>query len=66
MTVKRTSQVVVESLSTTDPKARASQVLVEALSTTSPKGRITQLVVECLSSNDDVPVTAKPVMFILT
>lgn len=65
MTVKRTSQVVVESLSTTNPNARASQVAVEALSTTNPKGRISQMVVEVLSSVAETS-GQQPVMFIVT
>ncbi len=65
MTVKRTSQVGVESLSTTDPKARASQVAVEALSTTNPKARISQMVVEVLSSSAE-DVSAQPFMFVIT
>ncbi len=63
MTVKRTTQVAVEVLSATDPKARVSQVAVEVLSTTNPTARISQLAVEVLSSNDNVG--AQPVLFIL-
>lgn len=64
MTVKRTTQVAVESLSQVDPKARATQLAVEALSTTNPTARSTQLIVEALSSNDDLPGVS-PTQFVI-
>lgn len=65
MTVKRTTQVAVESLSTTDAKVRASQLAVEAISQVSPKLRASQLVAEVLSSNNDLGGVVQPVMFLL-
>jgi hypothetical protein len=66
MTVKRTTQVVVESLSQVDPKARATQLVVEALSQSTPKARATQFLVEVLSSNDDVPAASPTQLLIVT
>lgn len=51
MTVKRSSQVGIESLSTTSPKARASQVGINTLSTTTPTLRASQSAVEVISNN---------------
>lgn len=64
MTVKRTTQVLVEALSTTDPKARVSQQVVEALSNTDPKARVSQIVVEVLSSV--ASGVTQPLLFVIT
>lgn len=69
MTVKRTTQVVAESLSTTNPKARASQLVAEVLSTNALKLYCSQLVAEVLSLNDaggGGGAPAQPVMFLMT
>lgn len=51
MTVKRTTQLVAETLSNVDPVMRASQVVVESLSNITPVMRASQVVVEMLSEN---------------
>lgn len=51
MTVKRTSQVVAEALSQSDPAARISQLIVETASASALAAKISQLVVEMVSEN---------------
>lgn len=56
MTVKRTTQVVAEALSQSDPKMRATQVVVESISSNALKLIVTQVIAEMVSENvpDDV------------
>lgn len=66
MTVKRTTQVVAESLSTSVPKLRASQIIAEVLSQNDLDLILTQVVVEMLSENvaDDVAGGNMPIQMV--
>lgn len=66
MTVKRTTQVVAESVSNVVPTSRASQVVAEVVSANALKMLASQLIVEMVSENvpDDVG-SMQPVMLII-
>lgn len=52
MTVKRTSQVVTETVSNVTPKTRMSQVATETVSSQTVKLRLSQLVLEVISPSE--------------
>lgn len=68
MTAKRTSQVVVESVSQADPALLASQVAVEVVSSNALKMLVSQVIVEMVSENvpDDTGVTQPQLLVVAT
>lgn len=68
MTVARVTQQVQELLVSPSPKARVTQQVQELLVSPIPRARVTQQVLEILVPNDSPPppITARPIMFIVT
>lgn len=64
MTVKRTTQVVAESVSNVVPTARASQVVAEVVSANALKLIASQVIAEMVSQNVPDDVLGGPVMLI--